>query len=211
MLPHLLQSIRSRPRHERRILAITTYLAATALVIVLWSLSFANSFNQGADEVVEPKGTATETTSPADQDQSKNLTSPFEALTQSIGGLIDGFRSVSSATHDLAMSIEHASEATTSAPEVLATQDESQPLPPPIPAVVPKIVNNPVQSKKESLSQIASRSFKAEDYDRVLAEKITHFTEPPRHEQDSGLIASLQSHAHTLLQTITNAYNAIRE
>ncbi|GEM_PF-2819961 len=211
MLYRFLQSVRARPRHERRILAIATYLALTAIVIALWSSSFTNSFNQGTDKVVEPKDTSAETPLSTDQDQSKNLTSPFEALRQSIGGLIDGFRSISSATRDLATSIERASEATTSAPNVRATLDEPQLPPPSISATAPEKAHNTIQPKKESVSQLASRSFVAEDHVRILVEEITISAKAPHREQDSGLIASIQTHAHTLLQTMTNAYNAIRE
>lgn len=209
MLFQFLQRVRSRPRHERRILAITTYCAAVAIVVALWSSSFMSGLNEETSEASQPR--APETDPLSSLDQNEKLTSPFEALGQSIGELVDGFRSISRTTHDLASSIEQANIATTTSPEVLPTPEQSKPPPPSISTTNPKVVDTPIKLKKETVGHITSRSFKAEDHERILGEKMYASPAAPSPDQDSGLIASTRTHANILLQTMMNAYNALRE
>lgn len=85
--------LRSRPKHERRMLATITYLAASAVVLALW----ANSFRA----VIAPAQIAFENAPPAPESgeapppQLAQLTTPFETLREGIKNIAAGFRDIS--------------------------------------------------------------------------------------------------------------------
>lgn len=85
--------LRSRPKHERRMLATITYLAASAAVLALW----ANSFRA----VIAPAQIAFENAPAAPESgeapppQLAQLTTPFETLREGIKNIAAGFRDIS--------------------------------------------------------------------------------------------------------------------
>lgn len=88
-----LTRLRRRPRHERRILAVTTYIATSVIVLALWVSSFRT--------IIAPAPVALEnasTPAPA-RDQSlppslAQLTTPFEALQEGIKNIIGSFQNL---------------------------------------------------------------------------------------------------------------------
>lgn len=87
----ILKRLRSRPKHERQILAAIIYLAASAIVLALW----VNSFRA----VIAPAQIAFENTpapalerGEAPPPQLAQLTTPFETLREGIKNIAAGFQ-----------------------------------------------------------------------------------------------------------------------
>lgn len=210
MIASFFENLRARPYHERRILAVSLFIAASAIVCALGVTSLAQSINLSPRENALPSAGESEQAKP----KAEALTSPFQALRQSFRDLVDGFKSVSDATHELASAIEKSAAATTTPPAyALPVGGSSLPtalIPPPNavtkpvpPAAKPAPASAP---KKENFASVTASAYDPASHDDAVETSIT----PPSAPEDPARTGA-RARLHTFLQTFQNAYNALRE
>lgn len=87
-LPHeWLRSVRRRPAEERRILAVTTYISAAAIIIALWITSLAETITDLAAPSPGTAGVSEESSSQSFPD----LATPFQTLRGGLREALSGF------------------------------------------------------------------------------------------------------------------------
>lgn len=82
-----LRSIRHRPAQERRILAVTTYISAAAIIIALWITSLARTITDLAAPSPGTAGVSEESSSQSFPD----LATPFQTLRGGLQEALSGF------------------------------------------------------------------------------------------------------------------------
>lgn len=102
-LTRILSSLRGRPAHERRILAIATYAASAAVILALWTVSFRALLSPELPQEPEALGPrasreATQTPPPPE------LTSPFGTIRGSLRAAGSGIRDIAVQLRNLSAS-----------------------------------------------------------------------------------------------------------
>lgn len=115
---NLISYLRSRPMHERRILAIAAYTAIAAVVVAVWVVSFRNNLARipdvGEPTTVAPAG---EPPSPA----AHSLRTPFQSLSETWRQTIEQLKTGLAAGERLGRGEEKPGK--TDAPEALNTEE----------------------------------------------------------------------------------------
>ena len=223
MIARFFASLRSRPAHERRILAITTYLSASALIIAVWLTSFTKnlgSINTSAAPNNESAAVAASTDL-----SSQQLVTPFNALKDSLHSIADGIHQFKNQLGALSAEIRAAQHATgteaippnppeNTKPPLLARDTSPHPAPPTTlpsrPRAIPPSRPSPANVAAIA-SAVPSSDLRESNLEELVVSPALLGNVVGEAQGAHGLWGSIRGSVNTITQTMVNAYRAITE
>lgn len=215
MFTRFIRSVRSRPAHERRILATTVFLSASAIIIAIWITSLARTLGgTHAADIAATKITDSESAAIAAPGHA--IASPFETLEQSMQQIAEGVREIRRAWDSPGAPGQEAEPVDTTpatmANDTMGAVRLEETVPPAGPGLTGFRETTTLTATTTS-ALAAMASARERDEFALLADRVAP---PPTtlsgsDQNAGGLWAAIGSSISSISQTITNAYNAIFE